>query len=78
MPSHVSQPFRVLLFALCASLALAGCAGLRAVNTPIALHDPTHGYRPGEPSQHHEPGRTIITLALSGGGSVNEFRVLPA
>jgi len=69
MPSHVLLPFRLVLFASCASLALAGCAGLRAVNTPIEQHDPAHGYRPGDRSQHRDPGRTIITLALSGGGT---------
>ena len=69
MLSPFPQPFRVVLFALCASLALAGCAGLRAVNTPIEQHDPTHGYRPSDRSQHRDPGRTIITLALSGGGT---------
>jgi NTE family protein len=59
----------VLLLAACAALPQAGCAGLNPVNTRLEQYDPSHGYRIREGALQRERGRTIIYLALSGGGT---------
>jgi NTE family protein len=58
-----------LLLAACVALSLTGCACLRTVNTPLEKHDPKHGYRPREGSPDRYPGRAVIFLAFSGGGT---------
>jgi NTE family protein len=52
------------LFALC-----MGCAGLQAVNTPIAEVDPSRGYRPDTASHYREVGDVLLFVAFSGGGT---------
>lgn len=46
-----------------------GCVGVTHVNQPLAQHDPDAGYRPRHPQQRRNPGRTILFLAFSGGGT---------
>jgi NTE family protein len=58
-----------LLLAACVALSLTGCAGLRAANTRLEKYDPAHGYRPRARKPDHDPGRAIIFLAFSGGGT---------
>ena len=51
-------------------LALStGCAGLEAMNEPLAQVDPAHGYRPTEPSQFRDIGDVLAFVAFSGGGT---------
>ncbi len=59
---------RFLGIAACA-LFCAGCASFRAVNRPLAVADPSYGYRPANPEQHREPGQISLVLAFSGGGT---------
>jgi len=59
----------VLVLAACVALSLTGCAGIRAANTPLEEHDSTHGYRPRGRSPQRDPGRAVIFLAFSGGGT---------
>ena len=58
-----------LLLVVCAVLSLSGCAILRIANTPLERYDPERGQRYQEASQHRDPGRTVIYLAFSGGGT---------
>jgi NTE family protein len=57
------------LVAALAALPLAGCVNLSGANTPLEQFDPAHGYRTLGAAQRREPGRTIIYLAFSGGGT---------
>jgi NTE family protein len=60
---------RALILGVCAALPLAGCAILRPANTQLERYDPERGQRYQEASQHRDPGRTVIYLAFSGGGT---------
>ena len=59
------------LLGLIASIPLlvVGCAGLQAVNTKLEEVDPDSGYRYANPSRRKDPGKTIVYLAFSGGGT---------
>ena len=46
-----------------------GCASVTHVNQPLEQHDPDAGYRPRHAAQRRAPGRTILFLAFSGGGT---------
>ena len=58
-----------LIIGVCAALSLSGCAILRIANTPLERYDPERGERDYESSQYRDPGRTVIYLAFSGGGT---------
>jgi len=60
---------RGLALALTAALALAGCVGLRPVNTRLEQQEPSHGYRPRAASRQRDQGAAVLYLALSGGGT---------
>lgn len=63
---------RIVALLLGVSLAAgmgSGCVGVTHVNQPLARHDPDAGYRPRHPQQRRDPGRTILFLAFSGGGT---------
>ncbi|MBW2287934.1 MAG: patatin-like phospholipase family protein [Deltaproteobacteria bacterium] len=47
----------------------SGCVSVTHVNQPLAQYDPDAGYRPRHPQQRRAPGRTILFLAFSGGGT---------
>jgi len=57
------------LVAALAALPLAGCVSLSGANTPLERYDPAYGYRTIDTVQRREPGRTIVYLAFSGGGT---------
>lgn len=48
---------------------VTGCVSVTHVNQPLAQHDPDAGYRPRHAQQRRPPGRTILFLAFSGGGT---------
>jgi NTE family protein len=48
---------------------MPGCGSVTHVNQPLATYDPDAGYRPRHPLQRRDPGRTIVFLAFSGGGT---------
>jgi NTE family protein len=58
----------ILVLAVC-GLALPGCVALNIENTRLEKADPMHGYRPRSPAQRRDPGKAIIFLAFSGGGT---------
>jgi NTE family protein len=57
------------LVAALAALPLAGCVSLSGANTALEQYDPAHGYRTFDAAQHREPGRSVVYLAFSGGGT---------
>ena len=59
----------VRLAAALATLPLAGCVSLSGANTRLEQYDPAHGYRMVGGDYHRDPGRSIVYLAFSGGGT---------
>jgi NTE family protein len=66
--SLARRHYAILVLAVC-SLALSGCVALNIENTRLEKVDPMHGYRPRSPAQRRDPGKAIIFLAFSGGGT---------
>jgi NTE family protein len=58
-----------LLLGVCVALSLTGCAILRPANTPLERYDPQLAKERSEYFPNRDPGRTVIYLAFSGGGT---------
>jgi NTE family protein len=69
MDSIVATRGGALLLAACIALSLSGCAILRPANTPLERYDPQLAEARAEYSPDRDPGRTVIYLAFSGGGT---------
>jgi NTE family protein len=66
--SLARRHYAILVLVVC-SLTLSGCVALNIENTRLEKADPMHGYRPRSPAQRRDPGKAIIFLAFSGGGT---------
>ena len=56
-----------LLGLVCLWLLVTGCAGFRAVNSPLEGFHPERGY--GKEEAQHRGGEVLLVLAFSGGGT---------
>jgi NTE family protein len=59
----------VRLAAALTALPLAGCVSLSGANARLEQYDPAHGYRMVGGDHRRDPGRSIVYLAFSGGGT---------
>ncbi len=50
-------------------LMVTGCVPFNPPNDPIDHIDPAVGYRPTDPANQREPGKVMLFLAFSGGGT---------
>jgi len=61
--------FATLLAAVSCAVSWVGCAPFRPANLPLAQYTPGAGYRPAVAENFRPPGRVLIGLAFSGGGT---------
>jgi NTE family protein len=69
MANSIVQRRLALGLAMTSLLLQPACAGSRAVNAPLAEYAPGHGYVYTDKSLFRDPGKVIIYLAFSGGGT---------
>jgi NTE family protein len=65
----VARSFSTQLALLLVAWIATGCAGFQASNARLAHWDPTYGYRPPRVFEKRPPGKVLVILAFSGGGT---------
>ena len=69
MVNSIVQRRLALGLAMTSLVLQSACAGSRAVNAPLAEYSPGHGYVYTDKSLFRDPGKVLIYLAFSGGGT---------